>query len=99
MSEVEKQFFEIFEIERKPVYSGSRLYNPVLIGYEYPQISDSILLELICLTGNTGYFLINNEGDPIDVEGLKNSVLHSLTIYSKFHKDLKHKVQTIFKGN
>lgn len=61
-----------------------------------PQITDHILLELICLTGNTGYFLINNEGSPIDVKGLKNSVLHALIIYSKFHKDLKHKVQELF---
>lgn len=47
-TETEEQFFETFGIEKKPVYSGSKLYNPFLTGYKYPQITDRILLELIC---------------------------------------------------
>lgn len=64
---------------------------------DYPKITAYILLKLICLMGNTDYFLITNEGLPINIEGLKDSVLHSLTIYSKFHKGLKEQVQEIFK--
>lgn len=104
-NELEKQFFDTFGI--KPKYKTYIFkYCPYKKEYDcencdnrewrYPQITDRILLELICLTGNTGYFLINNEGSPIDVKGLKNSVLHTLIIYSKFHKDLKHKVQELF---
>ena len=65
----------------------------------YPQITDRILLELICILGNTSYFLITDDGLPIDVDGLKKSVLHSLTLQSKVYKNkvLKHQVRILFK--
>ena len=64
----------------------------------YPQITDRILLELICILGNTSYFLITDDGLPIDVDGLKKSVLHSLTLQAKIDKNkvLKHQVRTLF---
>ena len=64
----------------------------------YPQITDRILLKLICILGNTSYFLITDDGLPIDVDGLKKSVLHSLTLQAKVDKNkvLKHQVRTLF---
>lgn len=96
MSEIERQFFEAFEIDncRTCDYHGLECWE---CDDTYPQITDRTLLKLICLMGNTDYFLITNEGLPINIEGLKDSVLHSLTIYSKFHKGLKEEVQAIFK--
>lgn len=104
-TEIEQYFFEVFGIP--PLCCKKYLTNCMRYNCEscenfdntfstYPQITDHILLKLICLVGNTDYFLITNEGTPIDIEGLKNSVLHSLTIYSKFHKDLKHQVRELF---
>lgn len=109
MNEIEMQFFEAFEIEpfiycSKPILdcdarskSFCRKNCEYYSGVLYPQITDRILLKLICLMGNTDYFLITNWGTPINIDGLKDSVLHSLTIYSKFHKGLKEEVQAIFK--
>ena len=50
-NELEKQFFDTFGIEPKPIYSGSKLYNPFVTGYDYPTITDHILLELIRIIG------------------------------------------------
>ena len=64
----------------------------------YPEITDRILLELICILGNTSYFLITGDGLPIDVDVLKKSVLHSLTLQAKVDKNkvLKYQVRTLF---
>ena len=64
----------------------------------YPQITDRILLELICILGNTSYFLITDDGLQIDVDGLKKSVIHSLTLQAKVEKNkvLKHQIRTLF---
>lgn len=108
-SELEKNFFDTFGIEPKSYLVCTSCWDCIdaqpceqchygkLIENEYPKITDRILLELICLTGNTDYFLITSEGVPIDIEGLKDSVLNILIMYSKFHKDLKHQIQTLFK--
>lgn len=117
MSDIEKQFFEAFNLiiyRLISKYNKHITYGPFdsledinlivkgsMKGFTVeevcPEITDRILLKLICLMGNTDYFLITNEGLPINIEGLKDSVLHSLTIYSKFHKGLKEEVQAIFK--
>ena len=51
MSEIEKQFMEVFGIESKDkviqTFNGSDFKVETL--KEYPQITDHILLELICL--------------------------------------------------
>ena len=99
-NELEKQFFDTFGIE--PIEIPSREYDSdgEICSYyvEYPQITDRILLELICILGNTSYFLITDDGLPIDVDGLKKSVLHSLTLQAKIDKNkvLKHQVRTLF---
>lgn len=103
-TELEKQFFDTFGIEPKT----NREYGYKMAIYNeagteeikfYPQITDRILLELICILGNTDYFLITDEGLPIDVDGLKKSVLHSLTLLARFdkNKELKQQVQVLFK--
>lgn len=96
-NELEKTFFDTFGIEKKPVYSGSRLYNPFLIGYEYPQITDHILLELICIL--TRWHL--DECEPyeitsINTEQLKNQILSNSLDIAKCVKT-KQQVQAIFK--
>lgn len=97
MNETEIHFFEAFSIEKKPVYSGSKLYNPFLVGYEYPQITDSVLLELICIL--TAWHL--DEREPYEITGynikrLKNQVLQDC-ISLKNSQKVKEKVQTLFK--
>ena len=98
-NELEKTFFDTFGIE--PIEIPSREYDSdgEICSYyvEYP-IPDRILLELICILGNTNYFLITDDGLPIDVEGLKKSVLHSLILHAKIGKNkvLKHQVRTLF---
>ncbi len=102
MPDLIKKFFDTFEIE--PYKTPSREYDSdgEICSYyiEYPEITDHILLELICILGNNSYFLITDDGLPIDVDGLKKSVLHSLTLQAKFDKNkvLKQQIQELFKG-
>ena len=108
MNDIEQQFFKVFGIEPFIYCSKPRLDCPArkvgtctkeceyYSGLLYPEITAEKLLELICLVGNTEYFLIENTGNPINVETLKGSVLHTLTLYSKFHKELKHQVRSLF---
>ena len=108
MSEIEKQFFETFGIEKKPIYSGSSLYNPFLIGYDYPQITDSILLELICIInqicvsdyGEVDYYVSSNCKD------LKQEIISQCNRLADKNATLetngeyfKHQVQALFKEN
>ena len=110
-NELEKKFFDTFGIEAtqkcaKPLLKTTSGFcnaykNCIGCDYndlKYPQITDRILLKLICILGNTSYFLITDDGLPIDVDGLKKSVLHSLTLQAKVDKNkaLKHKVRTLF---
>ena len=109
-TEIEKTFFDTFGIEPKerkacnsfpcgnPRKSCENCNDYTIYKIEYPQITDRILLELICILGNTSYFLITDDGLPIDVDGLKKSVLHSLTLQAKIDKNnvLKHQVRTLF---
>lgn len=97
ISELEKIFFNIFEI--KPIrYKRNVDNNAMFMDKVYPQITDHILLELICILGNTNHFLITDEGLPIDIDGLKKSVLHSLTLQARFNKNkyLKQQVRKLF---
>lgn len=111
MSEIEKQFFETFGIEPERLFICKREYhsevstqptckgcNEAIEQGEYPQITDRILLELICILGNTNHFLITDEGSPIDIDGLKKSVLHSLILQARFNKNkyLKQQIRKLF---
>ena len=58
----------------------------------YPQITDRILLELICTTKG----LVITE-DCNSVEQLKNGVLKVLINLAQVNNDIKHQVLTLFK--
>lgn len=104
--ELTKTFFDTFGIEPKPIYSGSKLYNPFVTGYDYPTITDRILLELILIN-------MHNEdlfGYPTNIQELKNNTLKQLIeTYNKFStcvtcdgdyqqtaREIKHQVRTLF---
>ena len=84
-NELEKQFFDAFEIEPKEqeVFVLKRM-----IVKEYPQITDRILLELICIA-NEAY--IDLEGT--DIETMKNSLLENFIF---FRRDVYDQVRTLF---
>lgn len=63
----------------------------------YPKITSEMYLELICLIANTDYFLIDDENNPININNLKGSILHTLMIYSKHNKKLKSQIKKFFK--
>ena len=114
MPDLIKKFFDTFEIEPKKgctaydkfteeeadVICNDKCAECSYLDEVYPQITSYILLELICILGNNSYFLITDEGLPIDVDGLKKSVLHSLTLQVKIDKNkvLKQQIQELFKG-
>ena len=91
-TELEKQFFDTFGIEPEPIYS--ELWADELVKYEYPQITDRILLELICILNNT-------LGFNTDIEKLKTKTLNYClsTFYKKgiINDYFKQQVQALFK--
>lgn len=99
-TEIEKKFFDTFGIEKQPVYSGSQLYNPFITGYEYPQITDRILLELICIVYKAKNRL-NSEIDifELNVENLKSTTLKRLIWINNTYKNehIKQQVKSLFK--
>lgn len=64
-NELEKTFFDTFGIEPKtiiePRYSLNTEYYEKKVAY-YPQITDSILLELICILAKQGIYLEDIDG-------------------------------------
>ena len=96
-NELEKQFFDTFGIE--PIEIPSREYESdgEICSYyvEYPQITDRILLELICiLNENTTLDETYYQGAST-VKELKKLVLKDL-IKTKDNFDTIHQVRTLF---
>lgn len=112
ITELEKEFFKCFGIERKrnhevtleAISGGVRSANlsqePF---YVYPQITDHILLELICILSEwrqrcVSYYLI----DAININTLKSDILRDCLCMSHWYdfnkcgKDIKHQVHTLF---
>ena len=93
-NELEKQFFQCFGIESKtiiePRYSINTEYYEEKVE-KYPQITDRILLELICILIKflTFGFLSHN------VEKLKNEILTDLRI-KKDVGNIYDQVRTLF---
>ena len=92
-NELEKTFFDTFEIEAKTnKVCGIQLDYHI---NEYPQITDRILLELICIcnstyiNGYTNYFMATGKTK----EELKEEILKKCIALSK---DIKHQVRTLF---
>ena len=88
-SELEKKFFDTFGIKKKELeYPDNFTY--------YPEITDRILLELICILSKSP---ISISLDALmlgasDVEKLKGYILLACM---GFAKDIKHQVRTLFK--
>ena len=112
-NELEKTFFDTFGIE--PIEILSREYDSdgEICSYyvEYPQITDSILLELIRIIGKKhfGYLQCENTystnlGDERDIiaveaDSSKEGLL-TLAIQNKVALRIKHQVRTLFEeGN
>lgn len=99
-NELEKQFFDTFGIEPKtiiePRYSLNTEYYEEKIE-KYPQITDSILLELICIA-TASEITVEFKGIK-NVEHLKEIVLNYCIERYRYclHKDkFKRKVHTLF---
>ena len=106
-NELEKQFFQCFGIEPK---CQNTFINPSkcpfnkskeccdCVSFEYPQITDRILLELICiLTKRFDYADQNWLTKCNDIEELKVSVLRLLSLCtSSIIEKYKHQVRTLF---
>lgn len=86
VTKLEKQFFSTFGIEPKiiNVAVGRGFYIEHNRVEQYPQITDSILLELICLLNNYG----KNDTWAVSVENLKDCILMNCIKVIK-EKDLK----------
>lgn len=100
-NELEKQFFDTFGIEPKLDCKRCGAMNFALgqcaeVDCEktYPQITDRILLELICICSiyeksiDCCYWVIGE-----DIETLKKHILEDCIDYAK---DIKHQVRTLF---
>ncbi len=99
-TDIEKLFFETFNIEKRQVDCEQLLrldcedcktceYSV----YEYPEITDRILLELICIAMGIIDFGSSN------VEGLKEVVLTVLVEYTDEEEieEIKQQIQSLFK--
>lgn len=103
-SELEKQFFDTFGIEPKLVISledwesCKDLPRAEELFKHYPQITDHILLELMCILSESS---ISISFDTLmlgasDVEKLKGYILLACMGFAKY---IKHQVCTLFEGS
>jgi hypothetical protein len=92
-NELEKQFFDTFGIEPKPLFSTRNGYTKD--HYIYPQITDRILLELICIDNQENVYKCRPSAN--NVEELKTYILEEF-IHLKEVGLLKraHQVRTLF---
>lgn len=86
-NELEKQFFDAFGI--KPDVISAPNYHWEDYVMQYPQISDRILLELICIIGSI-YICTQ------DIESLKEHILVQCMNTQMYGGDIKHQVRTLF---
>ena len=97
-NDLEKQFFSTFEIEPKLKTfaikrdeQGELTYPPI---YEYPQITDTHYLKLICELSKCKAFFNNfYRLQNVDIEQLKEQVLTDCIFQAIF---FKHQVRTLF---
>ena len=92
-NELEKQFFDTFGIEPKIMNTaiGQGFYIEHIRVEKYPQISDHILLELICIVLNT--FETFEVYRIMDIDSLKEKIL-KLSMLAK--DDVYSQVRTLF---
>lgn len=101
-NDLEKQFFQCFGIEPKPVYSGSKLYNAFITGYDYPQITDTHYLKLIAIMSKELAMIVNLLEE--NLEDLKSEILKKCVMNyhinvqagREYADKFKHQVQALF---
>ena len=102
-NELEKQFFDTFGIEPKLKCikpSDERCNECGCCELKYPQITDRILLELICICCKA-FNLLNIELSVVfafNIDEIKQSILTRLIWLDEVYhnKDIKHQVRTLF---
>ena len=123
MTEIEKQFFDMFGIEsikRRTCTNADDCPDERLvcdtcehwriIREDYPQITDRILLELICILAKQGIYLEDMDGlfkmktyetsmVMQNADNLKDVILKTAETACRLSKNdgFKHQVQTLFK--
>lgn len=105
-TELERKFFETFEIEKKRKYYYITQYSDTRAVYtdDHPTITDTHYLELLCILGEYDEsYCFNN------VKKLKETILKGLIIFYEWcikedfkdsfewEKELKEKIQALFK--
>lgn len=102
-SEIEKQFFKTFGIKSKTyvlctcswdcidAQPCEKCYYGKLIEDEYPEITDSRLVKLICIIGSI-YICIQNR------ETLKEHILVQCINAQTNGRNIKRQVKALFKG-
>lgn len=96
---IEEEFFKTFGIEPKYI-EGENLMEYSYGKLEYPEITDHILLELICILNKfTGYTsLLNDNCQDIKEEILKDTLFVYEQLRKSYKLDLKHQVRSLFEG-
>lgn len=91
-TDIEKQFFDTFGIEPKPLFSTKNGYTND--HYIYPEITDRILLELICILSKYQ----KDVGSLLEIcETDKNSIKEEILDMLIFRDTaLKKQVQALF---
>lgn len=86
-NELEEQFFQCFGIKPKT----NQVYGMQLDYHidDYPQITDHVLLKLICIIGSI-YICAQ------DRETLKEHILVQCMNTQMYSRDIKHQVRTLF---
>ena len=111
-TEIEKTFFDTLGIEQK---CQNTFINPSkcpfiesreccdCVSFEYPQISDRILLELICILSEWRQYCDSDYViKAINIDNLKEDILKDCLYMSNWYefkkcgKDIKHQVRTLF---
>lgn len=98
MSDIEQEFYKVFEIQPATVeeYGAYYWHDTIEINNKrYTPISDKILLNLICIYLKQ-YELIS---EPNNIDELKEIILAGLISYIKVFDDTntKQQIQTLFK--
>ena len=104
-TELEQEFYKVFEIEPNSKWHKCKDYNCICCDeyefcskreFDYPKITDSTLLEMICIcnstyiNGYTNYFISTGKTK----EELKEEILGKCITLSK---DIKNQIQQLFK--
>lgn len=98
-TELEQEFFRVFGIEPKKLFSARQGINPDAV--IYPEITVEKLLQMICIWN----YIVPGIDDciiPVDYLELKSVVLDTMIRYSEIRYEfdinaLKYQIQQLFK--